>query len=189
MPGSHAAHGVDPRVSSDGVWKHRQPIPSVRALTSAIGLAAIFACAAGCAGPKPRLAPSTLPAGSAGALEVVLEIDVSADLDLHVSDPELETVYFGNSPSVNGGVLDRDVRCERAGEGDARRETVRFESPLPGRYRVGVDYVKACRRLRKGAHYEIRVRAPGLELVREGDVSPGHFEHKALEFDWAPPSE
>jgi len=33
-----------------------------------------------------------------------------------VTDPLLETVYFGNSPSTHGGRLDRDVRCEVAGE-------------------------------------------------------------------------
>lgn len=174
-----------------------QPIPSRCGLTrgfafvTALGvvMGTGLGTTAGCASTKPRLAPSALPSRPEGALEVVLELDGAADLDLHVSDPQLETVYFGNSPSSNGGVLDRDVRCEVAVEDDARRETVRFEAPLRGRYRVGVDYVRACRRFRRGAHFSVRVIAPGLELERTGEIAPGHFEHKLLEFDWPPPAD
>ncbi len=138
----------------------------------------------GCAAKAPALSPSTFGARPAGALEVELRFDGAADLDLHVTDPLLETVYFGNSPSTRGDRLDRDVRCERASEGDERRETVRFEEPLEGVYRVGIDYVKACRRLGKTADYVVRVVGPGIELEHGGRIEPGHFDHKALEFDW-----
>jgi len=164
----------------------RPPVASVpfSALVFALVLACVASGVVACAGPKAVLEPSPLSVRPEHALDVVLELDAAADLDLHVTDPELETVYFGNTPSVNGGVLDRDVRCESEGEISVRRETVRFEAPLEGHYRVGVDHVKACRRFRKRASYTIRVTAPGLALEKSGEVGPGRFEHKALEFDW-----
>jgi len=162
----------------------RQAIPSKRGLASVgLGLLVSALCAA-CASSKATLAPSDFPPRPDRALQVELAFDAAADLDLHVTDPELETVYFGNTPSGNGGRLDRDVRCERTPELDTRRETVRFDAPLAGRYRVGVDHVKACRRFRKSADYTIRVIAPGLELERSGEAEPGRFDHIALEFDW-----
>lgn len=138
---------------------------------------------------KTRLRASELPPRPPGALDVQLDLGAAADLDLHVTSPDLETVYFGNSPSRAGDArLDRDVRCEPAdaSSGALRRETVRFDAPIAGRYRVGVDHVKGCRRLRGDARYTIRVRADGLALERSGRIGPGQFQNTALEFDWPP---
>ncbi len=166
----------------------RQAIPFRRG--PAIGVACALLAAplllAGCGGKKPELSPSAFPARPEAALEIRLSFDGAADLDLHVTDPLLETVYFGNTPSTHGGRLDRDVRCERSAEGDDRRETVRFDAPLEGVYRVGVDYVKACRRFGRQADYRIRVVGPGLELEHEGRIEPGRFENEALVFEWTP---
>jgi len=155
----------------------------------AMSWAAVFA-GLGCAtNSKAPLRASELPPRPQGAIDVQLDLDAAADLDLHVTSPDLETVYFGNSPSRAGDAyLDRDVRCERvdASTDVLRRETVRLERPAPGRYRVGVDYVKGCRRLRNAAGYTIRVRADGLSLERSGRIGPGEFQNTALEFDWPP---
>jgi len=113
---------------------------------------------------------------------VTLEFDGVADLDLYVTDPRLETVYFGNTPSSAGAWLSRDVRCE--GTDAPRREVVRFERPDAGTYRIGVDHVKACHWVGGAATYSIRVVAPGGEARVEGRIEPSTFNSRALEFDW-----
>ena len=87
----------------------------------------------------PDLPPRAAPAG---ALRVELAFGQDADLDLYVTDPLQETVYFANTPSQQGGVLLDDRRCDSP---PPRIETVVFEHPPPGRYRVGVDYPRRCR--------------------------------------------
>ena len=111
---------------------------------------AILLCgvAAGCASPGAappqslaallRAAPLEAPGG---ALVVLLAFDASADLDLYVTDPLQETVYFANTPSRSGGFLDRDRTCNDAAP---RVETIVFERPLPGRYRIGVEHPQPC---------------------------------------------
>lgn len=168
-------------------WKTRpKAIPSRPALPAIVLFGSLAGFSLACAGSKPPVEPSALPPRPARAIDVQLVFDEAADLDLHVTGPDLETIYFGNSPGRAGGLLDRDARCEDAppGSGGARRETVRFDAPRPGRYRVGVDHVKGCRRFRSEASYTIRVVGPDLELERSGRIGSGRFENAALEFDW-----
>jgi hypothetical protein len=85
---------------------------------------------------------------SAAGLTVRLAFPADVDLDLYVTDPRLETVYYANTPSVSGGRLVRDRRCADpapdASPDAARIETVRFEAPPPGHYRIGVDFPHRC---------------------------------------------
>ena len=114
------------------------------------------------------------------ALEVHLVFDEAADLDLFVTDPNQEAVYFGNNPSLGGGILDRDQRCDATG---LRREIIRFANPASGRYRVGVSYDGSCHFRRARATYEIRVRGLDLMLDIHGEIAPATFDPIALEFE------
>lgn len=137
----------------------------------------------GCASPPPS-APDLAaalragPAAPGGALRVSLAFDAGADLDLYVTDPALETVYFANTPSRLGGALDADRRCDAPAP---RVETVRFDPAPAGRYRVGVDYPESCAGA-DAAPFALRVEGPGVELEQAGEVELGHFRSRALEF-------
>lgn len=118
-----------------------------------------------------------------GALEIRLEFSEQADLDLFVTDPDQETVYFGNSPSRGGGQLIDDTGCPSP---LPRTEVVRFVAPRPGRYRVGIDYTRSCRFRRQPAWYRLEIRSDAFNLTHTGEVAPGRFEQKALEFTIEP---
>jgi len=115
-----------------------------------------------------------------GALVVRLAFGAGADLDLYVTDAQRETVYFANSPSRSGGRLDRDRTCADAAP---RVETVVFEYPASGRYRIGVDYPKSCDGRGDPAAYALLVEREGAKEVREGSAAPGRFAPVVLELD------
>jgi hypothetical protein len=103
-----------------------------------------------------------------------------ADLDLFVTDPRKEAVYFGNNPSLGGGELDIDRRC---GAETPRVEVIRFPVPMKGEYRVGVSYDRACGFRRRSAPYILEIRADDVEVDRRGELAPGTFDSVALEFE------
>ena len=115
----------------------------------------------------------------AGALIVQLAFDASADLDLYVTDPLLETVYFANTPSRSGGFLDRDRTCKDAAP---RVETIVFERPPPGRYRIGVEYPQPCG-AELTAPFAVRAMYGEQHFERSGVLPPRRFEPIVLELD------
>ncbi len=155
------------------------PPPRARCFVSALFAAfGAFACSDP-APPVPRF-DSPRPAG---ALEIRLDFAGEADLDLFVTDPRDEALYFGNNPSLGGGELDLDRRCDAE---VPRRERARFVTPRAGRYRVGVSYDRSCHFRSVEAPFRIEVEANGLTLEHRGRVAPGDFEHIAFEFDFDP---
>jgi len=148
----------------------------------------LLLCGTACAGPSGPTDSRPSAAGTRaermpGQLEIQLHFGEPADLDLFVTDPDAETVYFGNNPSRGGGQLDADLRCDA---GPERVETIRFARPDPGRYRVGVEYNRSCRFRRSPAPYRVEIRGDALQLEREGEISPGRFEPIVLEFEYDP---
>jgi hypothetical protein len=115
-----------------------------------------------------------------GALVVRLAFGAGADLDLYVTDTQRETVYFANSPSRSGGRLDRDRTCADAAP---RVETVIFEHPAPGHYRVGVDYPKSCDGHDDPALYTLVTEHDGWVHLGNGEAAAGRFAPVVLEFD------
>ncbi|MEN8160800.1 MAG: hypothetical protein ABFS41_12075 [Myxococcota bacterium] len=167
-------------------------------------IAALFAAtlaAASCASgppepPRPPAPPEWDDAsrGAAGALEAVLaaqppaprtELVVrlafsgAADLDLYVSDPLDETVYYANTPVRSGGVLDADLRCE---DPAPRVETVRFAAPLAGRYRVGVDFQHRCPDGSDVVPWAISIDAHGERRMLRGLAEWNVFASRVDEF-------
>jgi len=107
-----------------------------RTTACALALASV---AAGCTRAGPDRAPSD--AGSRGGrpLRVTLTWDAPADLDLYVTTPRGETVYYANPDDA----FVRDARCDRRAAG-VHVEEARWQAPAPGRYRVGVDFPESC---------------------------------------------
>jgi len=120
---------------------------------------------------------------AAEGLRVQLAFHAEADLDLYVTDPLEETVYFANTPTRSGGELAADQRC---GDTGIRLEEVYFPDPIPGRYRVGVDYPKHCTPREPTVVFAAALTSPGLREERAGTIAFQHFLPTVLEIDLAP---
>jgi hypothetical protein len=145
-------------------------------------LALVFAATA-CA-PRHVPPPPALPAPPGPGLTVTLHWTAPADLDLYVTDPVLETVYFANPRTRSGGVLERDARCtERTGD---YVERARWTAPPLGRYRVGVDFITACSAADDAA-YSLTVDVNGVRQAVAGRAHLSVREPAVLEFIVAAP--
>jgi len=153
---------------------------AIRLATVSIVAALVCGCAARQRMPTP---PEAATAGSPGtdALRIVLLWGEAVDLDLYVTDPALETVYFANTPSASGGRLERDASCRDTQA--ARSETIRWRDPPPGRYRVGVDFMDRCGRNTREVPYRVVVDVRGKRLEQEGTVRLARFVYEAIAFD------
>ena len=113
-------------------------------------------------------------------LAVHLAFGAEADLDLYVTDPLLETVYFANRKSKSGGEISDDVRC---GSGEIGVEEILFIAPMPGKYRIGIDYPSECADEAKKAAYALSILHDGKRQEAHGSVSLQRFDVIALEFE------
>ncbi|HKJ24927.1 MAG TPA: hypothetical protein VKB65_08915 [Myxococcota bacterium] len=149
-------------------------------------MAAALGLTTGCAtpggGPPGEAAAAWLRTSPPpeGAIVVRLAFDASADLDLYVTGPRRETVYFANTPTKLGGHLDADRRCDAPAP---RIESVVFPDAWPGRYRVGVDFPEACAGGGGPADFAVEARSPAGLAARTGRIEPGEFEPIVLEWD------
>jgi hypothetical protein len=102
---------------------------------------------AGCTRTRPLVAPPGEP------LRVTLAWDAPVDLDLYVTTPSGQTVYYANPRDA----FVRDARCGAGAAGGL--EEARWRAPAPGRYRVGVDFPNACTDAVDTAVYRVVVDA------------------------------
>ena len=167
-----------------------------RWLRAAIAMAAALAALTGCANEDVQGRQAAALAQQAEALAAQLEAGPNkgqgvvvqlafgeeADLDLYVTDPLLETVYFARHESRTGGQISADVRCDTAGP---RVEEVRFHDPWAGRYRVGVDHPRRCdgASAPAPAAYAVTAHAEGKTYRAQGTVALLQFEVVVLEFE------
>jgi hypothetical protein len=136
-----------------------------------------WGCAAGHA-----LAPPAVPADAISpGMAVTLAWTAPVDLDLYVTDPGLETVYFANPRSTSGGALERDARCAD-GAGAVRSERVRWTHPPAGRYRVGVDFLEACGRAPDAVPYRLVIDVDGKREELIGAAHLAARNPRAAEF-------
>jgi len=119
-------------------------------------------------------------ASTVGDLRFSLAFGADVDLDLFVTGPRQETVYFANSPSLIGGELEADLRCDAPAP---RVERVLYRDPLPGRYRVSVDFPRRCDAEDEGAApYAVHVARDGVAVAAtQGIIRPGEFLTIVLE--------
>ncbi|RIK89567.1 MAG: hypothetical protein DCC71_25925, partial [Proteobacteria bacterium] len=119
------------------------------------------------------------PAAAGEALVVRLAFDARADLDLYVTDPLTETVYFALSPTRSGGELRADLACDAPAP---RIEEVVFATPLAGRYRIGVDHPRSCGESAP-APFAVRAARGDRSWEATGALAPRRFEPIVLELD------
>jgi hypothetical protein len=118
---------------------------------------------------------------AAGALRVRLAFGGEADLDLYVTDPLAETLYFANERAASGGRLIADARCDSPAP---RIEEVLFAAPLPGSYRVGVDYMvyrASCGEQPRVVAYVLAIDGPQGRRIERGLARRGIFDPRVLE--------
>jgi hypothetical protein len=123
-----------------------------------------------------------LPVAPASELVVRLAFPPEADLDLYVTDPLLETIYYANTPAKSGGRLERDARCADPAE-PVRVEVVRFEAPPVGRYRVGVDHPERCDDGDEVVPWAISIDEHGERSIHAGLARWLDFTTIATEFE------
>ncbi len=161
----------------------------MREISPAVGLLAVLSllgCATERAVQTPAAAPAFggLPAIGARGVRVSLLWSAAVDLDLYVTDPALESVYFANPRSESGGRLERDVSCSVVGAGAAPWiESAAWGDAPPGRYRVGVDFIDACSSETDEAEFRVVAEVGGKREERIGRVARQRFEPITLEFD------
>jgi hypothetical protein len=147
------------------------------ALSAFFGLA----LATGCAGSSalPVAPPKAPPAP--GELRVELVFGAGADLDLYLTDPSQETVYYANTPSGGSeGRLERDLRCD---DPAPRVETIVLPNAPPGRYRVGIDHAGGCRGGGNANEpYLVIVETDARRREIPGEIPRRRFLVRVLEF-------
>jgi len=148
-----------------------------------IGVSAGVGC-----GPKPALGPAppaTAAAVSSGTgVRVTLLWSVPVDLDLYVTDPSLETVYFANPRSQTGGRLEQDVTCESIHSREGTLvERAEWAKASKGRYRVGVDFMEPCGSEIDETQFRVVTEVSGKRQERAARILKGRFEPVVLEFD------
>jgi hypothetical protein len=123
------------------------------------------------------------------ALTVTLLWDAAVDLDLYVTDPALETVYYANSHARSGGVLEKDVRCADGSRGE-QVERARWTAAPPGRYRVGVDFPETCAdKAPREVPYRLMIEVDGRQEEVRGRARLDERDARAFEFTVPAPKE
>jgi hypothetical protein len=83
----------------------------------------------------------------------------------------------------SGGALLDDHRCADPGAAP-RIEVARFEAPLPGRYRVGVDHPESCDPDQDLAPYALSIESSSGRRTLRGLSERLRFDSIVIEFDW-----
>ncbi|WP_372015727.1 VIT domain-containing protein [Pseudoxanthomonas sp. 10H] len=121
-------------------------------------------CPGGNGGGMAAEFPQPLPVG----LRVTLRWDLDdTDIDLHVTDPNGETVYYSHPLSYQGGRISRDFT---AGFGP---EEFVLRDPKPGAYKVEVNYYGSrLARLSRGAGINVALQTGfGTAGMRQQSIS------------------
>jgi hypothetical protein len=166
----------------------RRPTPSrrrrpIRPIACAV--ASAWLTVTGCAArqTQPVVPPLIVPAPNDGVLQVSLTWAAPVDLDLYVTDPAGESLYFGNRRTRAGGVLEDDARCDSSPAGSGRLEQARLPRAAAGRYRVGVDFIDTCGGPAGAVPFRVAVDRPPVHREMVGVARPGEFNVVVLEFD------
>lgn len=119
----------------------------------------------------PATPPPTEPELRTGAIQVTLRWSSSADLDLSVTDPNGDTVDFGNRVVASGGTLDVDANSACTSV-DAPVENVVWPdgSGVPGEYTVTVSMWSSCD-AGDPQPYELSILVGGDSVPLEGGGS------------------
>ena len=136
----------------------------------------------------PPAPPAVPPLGAVTGLRVLLVWDAPVDLDLYLTDPSTETLYFGNTPPRSGARLSNDVHCaDVPGTAPPFMEVAYLKEPRAGRYRVGVDFIDACTtrlsKAKKPVAFRIAVEVGGARREIPAIARLEQFQPIVLEFE------
>jgi hypothetical protein len=123
---------------------------------------------------RPSCFAAPTPSVGVGSLNFRLEWSAVADLDLWVTDPCGNRIYFGNMRDTcqeSIGRLDLDNRCSNFVLG--RPENIYWStSPPRGAYKVEVDYFSDCGEGTGGVYYTLRWTMRGASQSKSGTIQP-----------------
>jgi tetratricopeptide (TPR) repeat protein len=106
---------------------------------------------------------------SVGPVTVSLLWHTTDDLDLHVTSPRGDTVYYNNPHSSSGGVLDVDRQVEEIVDNPV--ENIYWENPPSGTYKVEVNVFS--KRSTGNISYTVQVLVNGEAKQYDGVISDG----------------
>jgi len=82
---------------------------------------------------------------ASGPVHVSLTWDTTADLDLHVVEPDTTEIYYGNTTSADGGTYGTDANGGCTDTTTSPEETVSWSNPPPtGTYTAKVVFYSEC---------------------------------------------
>ncbi|MCF2970621.1 right-handed parallel beta-helix repeat-containing protein [Synechococcus sp. Nb3U1] len=114
----------------------------------------------GASTPTPTSTP-TPPLGT-GPIQITLTWNTIDDLDLYVTDPGEQTVFFGNPSIPSGGRLDVDANSNCAGVTTNPVENVFWASTPPtGRYLIEVVLFRRCSQSTAPIPFTVTLRKSG----------------------------
>jgi len=148
-----------------------EPAPEPEPAALARALAALTATL-----DAPDAQPGVLAPGA--PVTVRLAFGAEADLDLYVTDPSLESIYFAKRESASGGHLVADRRCDSPAP---RIEVAAYPAATPGGWRVGVDHPERCDGGLEAAPFVVELAAPDGARRVEGTIGPGEFRMVVIE--------
>ncbi|HSE41072.1 MAG TPA: hypothetical protein VLH08_09935 [Acidobacteriota bacterium] len=123
------------------------------------------------AGPVKPVTVGDFPAN--GQIEISLNWEGSADLDLHVTDPYGETLYYFRSTNQSGGRYEEDRECFN-NNGQFERVVYDSGNAAAGLYQISVHYFRSCGEARD-AHWTLHVNVDGRSSDYSGTIKPGEY--------------
>lgn len=88
-------------------------------------------------------APADIVEVGTGEVQVSVSWDADSDVDLHVTDPAGDEVYYGQPETLSGGTLDLDSNAGCSIDG-VNNENITWAVAPNGTYTVRLDYFQSC---------------------------------------------
>lgn len=136
--------------------------------------------------PAPTPSPTpTPPVLGTGPIQVTLSWNTIDDLDLYVTDPTQQTVFFNNPAIPSGGRLDVDANRDCVGATTSPVENVFWISTPPtGLYIIDVRLFRRCSQVTAPIPFTVTVRRSGVVTQTFGGsaTSPGLAGRFAFSF-------
>lgn len=123
--------------------------------------------------PTAQTVMSDTPTLGTGDIQTTLRWATTDDLDLYVTDPQGQTVFFGNSSVPSGGQLDVDANAGCAGGTQTPIENIFWptgQAPQ-GSYSIEVNLFSRCTGDTAPIPFEIRLLVQGEVQTLTGNVS------------------
>jgi len=111
---------------------------------------------------------------SNGDMEFTLTWDQQADLDLHVSDPFSESLYYVQQQNATGGVFRQDAGC--GGSSQTERAVYPRGTAASGTYSVFVHYFRSCNGTGE-VRWTLNIVSDGKTQRISGTIRPSEYLH------------